>query len=140
MTVLPMATQSAAAQAASPQIVNLSCNGTKTWQVDKPPGNGTDSDKRGIIINLTDGTVAGGFGFVAHITGGTNDTIIEFSGTGLISLYGEPAGTMSVWGGIDLVNRAGTVFTTSELGTDPKTKLTVNDAYNYTCKVTNRQF
>jgi hypothetical protein len=86
-------------------------------------GEGKYPNKRGIIINFTDGTVSGGWGVVARITK-SDDAYIEFSGTGPNS-KGGPGDTTSVSGSIDRVTGPATISTTSTLGTDPKTGTTV---------------
>jgi len=144
----------AAAQATSPQIINLSCQGTMTWYVVGSDGqkNGLKGvpdekapDKESIVINLTDGTVSGGWGVVARITK-TDGPYVHFSGTGTGSLsLGTDWGVqgpflLTVSGQIDRITGDATVYSETVIKKNDNTKNTVHSADTLTCKNTKPQF
>lgn len=75
MMLVPM--HHAAAQAASPQVISLSCDGTRSGE-NAPKG---PVNNMGIVVNLKDGTVSGGWGVVPRITE-AEDANIDYRGRG----------------------------------------------------------
>lgn len=123
---MTLATQLAAAPAASPQIIDLSCEGDRTLG-----GLSYGHLKHGITINVADrivSGVSGGFDVVVRITStDANAPNIQFEG------QGPQAGGISVVGSIDRVTGLATVYTTLGLS-DPKTASHFTD--EMTCKAT----
>jgi len=121
---MALATQLAAIQRASSQIINLSCEGERTMD-----GSPLGHIKPGITINLTDRTVSGisgGFDVVVRITNtDANAPNIQFKG------QGPQAGGISVMGSIDRVTGLATVYTTFS-PTDLKYRQIIYD--KLTCK------
>lgn len=133
MTLVPM--QYALGQAASPQVINLSCKGTKgiLSHYNEPH----EPTEQGMTVNLTNGTVSGGWGPVARITN-ADDATIDFKGRGpeVMGLNAGPPGTVAVAGHIDRVTgRASVTYITADTALG-----TVITLYDLTCKATNRQF
>jgi hypothetical protein len=141
MTLVPM--HFAAAQAASPQVINLSCSGTRSIEPFSIEPVTQSLTQQGITVNFTDGTVAGAAGVVLHITK-ADDATIEFSGQGIVppnAAWGEVGPSdVTALGSIDRVTGQMSV-TANYAFHEPSLKAPYNKTLsidNLTCRVTNR--